>query len=200
MRVARGAAIYLPVGRSCVVRSIQLAFSEIGNANTARSPSTDRLIIMRVEIREPRLTGSGADAKISRRRQVTPMAVTIAIKNANATRCWRLRASERTCNLADFPSETLAQFGIEAQHPDDFILDLLTLAWVGHRGCGKPSQEPEEPSQEHRRIPRQFGSPGIDANSGRPSKMLERGRDVSTGGAQRSIRLVKDDNLWIGGG
>jgi hypothetical protein len=33
-----------------------------------------------------------------------------------------------TCNLADFPSETLAQFGIEAQHPDDFILDLLSLA------------------------------------------------------------------------
>lgn len=33
-----------------------------------------------------------------------------------------------TCNLADFPSETLAQFGIEAQHPDDFILDLLCLA------------------------------------------------------------------------
>lgn len=33
-----------------------------------------------------------------------------------------------TCNLADFRSETLAQFGIEAQHPDDFILDLLSLA------------------------------------------------------------------------
>ena len=33
-----------------------------------------------------------------------------------------------TRNLADFPAGTLAQFGIEAQHPDDFILDLLNLA------------------------------------------------------------------------
>jgi hypothetical protein len=33
-----------------------------------------------------------------------------------------------TRNLADFPADTLAQFGIEAQHPDDFILDLLRLA------------------------------------------------------------------------
>jgi len=33
-----------------------------------------------------------------------------------------------TGNLADFPADALAQFGIEAQHPDDFILDLLTLA------------------------------------------------------------------------
>jgi PIN domain len=33
-----------------------------------------------------------------------------------------------TTNLADFPNETLARYGIEAQHPDDFILRLLDLA------------------------------------------------------------------------
>jgi predicted nucleic acid-binding protein len=33
-----------------------------------------------------------------------------------------------TTNLADFPDETLAQYGIEAQHPDEFIMRLLDLA------------------------------------------------------------------------
>lgn len=33
-----------------------------------------------------------------------------------------------TFNLADFPKETLAQYGIEAQHPDEFIMHLLDLA------------------------------------------------------------------------
>jgi hypothetical protein len=33
-----------------------------------------------------------------------------------------------TMNLRDFPDERLAAFGIEAQHPDDFVLGLLDLA------------------------------------------------------------------------
>lgn len=33
-----------------------------------------------------------------------------------------------TMNLRDFPSDVLAPFGIEAQHPDEFILHLLDLA------------------------------------------------------------------------
>jgi hypothetical protein len=33
-----------------------------------------------------------------------------------------------TANVRDFPAETLAPFGIEAQHPDEFILHLLDLA------------------------------------------------------------------------
>jgi hypothetical protein len=33
-----------------------------------------------------------------------------------------------TCNLADFPRESLREFGVEAQHPDEFILNLLDLA------------------------------------------------------------------------
>jgi hypothetical protein len=32
-----------------------------------------------------------------------------------------------TCNLADFPTECLQPFGIEAQHPDEFILNLFDL-------------------------------------------------------------------------
>ncbi len=33
-----------------------------------------------------------------------------------------------TNNLADFPSDTLKGFGIEAQHPDQFIAHLLSLS------------------------------------------------------------------------
>src|SRR5262249_26060126 len=33
-----------------------------------------------------------------------------------------------TTNLADFPKETLAEYGIDAQHPDEFITHLLDLA------------------------------------------------------------------------
>jgi predicted nucleic acid-binding protein len=33
-----------------------------------------------------------------------------------------------TENLRDFPAEFLAPFGIEAQHPDEFVLHLLDLA------------------------------------------------------------------------
>jgi predicted nucleic acid-binding protein len=33
-----------------------------------------------------------------------------------------------TSNLADFPAATLKTYGIEAQHPDDFIMHLLDLA------------------------------------------------------------------------
>jgi len=33
-----------------------------------------------------------------------------------------------TANLRDFPTEILAEFGIEAQHPDEFALHLLDLA------------------------------------------------------------------------
>ncbi len=33
-----------------------------------------------------------------------------------------------TSNLTDFPKETLTKYGIEAQHPDEFIMHLLDLA------------------------------------------------------------------------
>jgi hypothetical protein len=33
-----------------------------------------------------------------------------------------------TFNLADFPPDALARYGIEAQHPDDFIIHLLDFA------------------------------------------------------------------------
>lgn len=33
-----------------------------------------------------------------------------------------------TFNLRDFPKGTLESFGVEAVHPDDFVLDLLDLA------------------------------------------------------------------------
>ncbi len=33
-----------------------------------------------------------------------------------------------TANLADFPADKLKSYGVEAIHPDDFVLDLLDLA------------------------------------------------------------------------
>ncbi|MEO7146235.1 MAG: PIN domain-containing protein [Bryobacteraceae bacterium] len=33
-----------------------------------------------------------------------------------------------TMNLRDFPADTIGSFGIEAQHPDEFVLHLLDLA------------------------------------------------------------------------
>ncbi len=33
-----------------------------------------------------------------------------------------------TTNLADFPKKTLTEYGIEAQHPDEFIMHLFDLA------------------------------------------------------------------------
>jgi len=32
-----------------------------------------------------------------------------------------------TFNLKDFPAKSLDQYGIEVQHPDDFVLDLMAL-------------------------------------------------------------------------
>lgn len=34
-----------------------------------------------------------------------------------------------TYNLKDFPKETLNKYGIEAQHPDDFLMHLLDLSF-----------------------------------------------------------------------
>lgn len=36
-----------------------------------------------------------------------------------------------TFNLDDFPAEALAPFGVEAQHPDDFLLNQLDLNPIG---------------------------------------------------------------------
>lgn len=33
-----------------------------------------------------------------------------------------------TFNLKDFPVEALRPYGVEAQHPDDFVMDLLDLS------------------------------------------------------------------------
>jgi hypothetical protein len=42
-----------------------------------------------------------------------------------------IRASAQvivTANLDDFPSDKLQQYGVEAQHPDEFVLHLVDLA------------------------------------------------------------------------
>jgi hypothetical protein len=57
-----------------------------------------------------------------------------------------------TSNLSDFPPERLAPYGIEARHPDDFILDLADLdpaavcrAARDHRASlRRPAKSPEE--------------------------------------------------------
>jgi predicted nucleic acid-binding protein len=43
-----------------------------------------------------------------------------------------IRASAKfiiTFNLRDFPTQALARYNIQAEHPDTFILDLLELNW-----------------------------------------------------------------------
>ena len=51
-----------------------------------------------------------------------------------------------TFNLDDFPPETLKKWGIEAQHPDDFINHLLDLAphlvLPPQKGSGRASNPP----------------------------------------------------------
>ncbi len=40
-----------------------------------------------------------------------------------------------TSNLGDFPPEACEPVGVEARHPDDFLLDLLDLAPEGVRAA-----------------------------------------------------------------
>src|SRR5690606_24596117 len=42
-----------------------------------------------------------------------------------------------TANLKDFPPETLKPFNVIAQHPDDFILDLIDLKPAAVLTCFK---------------------------------------------------------------
>lgn len=57
-----------------------------------------------------------------------------------------------TMNIRDFPQETLGPFGIEAQHPDDFVLQFakhspgaVILAAKEHRNSLKnPPKDPED--------------------------------------------------------
>ena len=42
-----------------------------------------------------------------------------------------------TLNLRDFPESSLSQYGIAAQHPDDFILDQIDLHSDSTRQAGK---------------------------------------------------------------
>ncbi len=57
-----------------------------------------------------------------------------------------------TLNLSDFPNAALAEFGIEAQHPDDFVLSLtetfpefvLEAARTHRASLRNPSKTPDE--------------------------------------------------------
>jgi hypothetical protein len=46
-----------------------------------------------------------------------------------------------TFNLADFPTETLKRYGIEARHPDEFILRLIEQAPAAVCGAAKKQRE-----------------------------------------------------------
>ena len=69
-----------------------------------------------------------------------------------------------TINLRDFPPEAMATFGIEAQHPDEFILHLLDLApGVVARAAQDPA-ESQESCKDDRRVPEYSRSARIDAD------------------------------------
>ncbi len=69
-----------------------------------------------------------------------------------------------TINLRDFPPEALASFGIEAQHPDEFILHAPVRSGARCRGrCGRGSPvEPQESCKDDRGVPEYTGSARID--------------------------------------
>ncbi len=46
-----------------------------------------------------------------------------------------------TANLADFPADVLAGYGIEAQHPDEFVAHMLDLAPAAVCGAAKKQRE-----------------------------------------------------------
>jgi hypothetical protein len=71
-----------------------------------------------------------------------------------------------TYNLSDFPAETLADFDIEALHPDDFLVRLLDLAPGILRRCEAAAREPAQPAHD---------CPGASCHSGK-SGAYPRGR------------------------
>lgn len=60
-----------------------------------------------------------------------------------------------TFNLSDFPAEELDKFGVEAKHPDDFVLDTLDLAPGAVICCRRRAgRSPQEPDANGRRATR----------------------------------------------
>ena len=61
-----------------------------------------------------------------------------------------------TFNLADFPKPILSQYGIEVQHPDDFISDLLDLnpskVWAASEMCQRRLKNPPKSTDEYLEI------------------------------------------------
>ena len=64
-----------------------------------------------------------------------------------------------TMNLRDFPAQIVSQFGIEAQHPDAFVLHLLDLA-PGAVLAAAPQKL--ESSQNGDRVPRSACKTTVD--------------------------------------
>ena len=58
-----------------------------------------------------------------------------------------------TFNLSDFPQATLGQYDIEAQHPDDFICDLIDLkpakVAAAAETCRQRLKNPPKPIDEY---------------------------------------------------
>lgn len=84
-----------------------------------------------------------------------------------------------TFNLRDFPADTLSPFGIEAQHPDEFMRHQFDLAPdLGLRGRARTSHRPQESAALSRRISRH-------PREARPHRLrrgtpLEDGRNLTT--------------------
>ncbi len=71
-----------------------------------------------------------------------------------------------TMNLRDFPAEVIAPFGIEVQHPDEFILHLLDLApGVVVATAEDHRQGLKNPPNNSSGVPGDAGAAGVDADS-----------------------------------
>ena len=76
-----------------------------------------------------------------------------------------------TNNLKDFPAETLARYGIEAQHPDAFVTALIELDALAVVGAEKPAGESAQAAGDSRGAARDPRAAGAGNLCGAPKRV-----------------------------
>lgn len=92
-----------------------------------------------------------------------------------------------TFNLKDFPGEVLARYNIEAQHPDDFVLNQLELRQIDALAAIKAMRAPAPAAAKRGRACRHVGARWA-AGKRRASAP---GRSLDLGGKRAPQRAVR---------
>lgn len=99
-----------------------------------------------------------------------------------------------TANLSDFPNAVLATYGIDAQHPDEFIMRLLDLAPnVVFAATKRQRESLKNPRLSVDEFPGVAGTPRSCANSGclttvsRPDLTRRRGESTHATGSKKEV-------------